>query len=776
MLAFVALLTACTGYFAAQLRVDSDVLSLMPKELPAVQALHRLDEEEGGATVLTLAVEGEDPAKRDAWMDAVAARLQALPEVDYVLWRLDGELAQQIGMLQMSREDLTTLRDRLRGAMLADRVASTFFGASKLFDLGPLTEKLTRGEETNGRILGERDGIVRLIVRPKGSVHDLPYARAFMADVHRILEQDRPEAAGVKIRWLGGGYRHNVEDYEGVVRDLRWINAASSAMVLLIVIAAFRTWRAVLVLFVPLLLANLWTLGVAGAAIGSLNTFTSFASAVLFGLGVEFGIHLYARFRELRAQGLDAEEAIVRAWDLVGSACTSAALTSAAGFGALSVASFAGFRQLGWLLAAGLILCLAAVLVLSPILLLALDRGLHRAPRAERAQRARRKRPSSYRVAPVALAVLACLTLVASLLVRKVRVEYDVSELRRDGLAWSDLSEADRALVRDSYSPAIVNFPDAASRDEAVARLQERIANGRFPEVARVVSIRDVLPADRAERLGLLREIHSMAGDPSVAYLLPPVRAALAGLQANPPRELTEKDLPRGLQHALGVADGRHRIFLVPSGNMWDMRESAKLVSAVERELPGASVTGEYMILGTLLRLMERDAPLVGSVALALVLLFTALDLRKLWPTACAAIVTFSGLAWWGALLALADVPLSMVNAVGIPIVLGIGIDVMIHLIHRLRQEGPGSILKTLATTGWASALATSTTIVAFAALTFASSNGVRSLGLLVLLGESAVTVAGFVVIPLAFATAWRFQGRQPAKLAAQEEPPAHAG
>lgn len=67
-----------------------------------------------------------------------------------------------------------------------------------------------------------------------------------------------------------------------------------------------------------------------------------------------------------------------------------------------------------------------------------------------------------------------------------------------------------------------------------------------------------------------------------------------------------------------------------------------------------------------------------------------------------------------------------------------------------------------MATTGWASALGTSTTVVAFAALSLGSSQGIRSLGLLVLLGEVAVTVAGFVLVPLGFATKWALKGDQP--------------
>lgn len=772
VLGIVALVTAVAGIFAARLRVDSDILTLMPKDLPAVQALHRLDAEEGGATVLSLAVEGTTAEERDAWMDRVAARLKTLPEVDYVLWKLDPALARQIGLLQVPQEDLVALRERLRSANALGPAVANPFIAARLFDLGPLAEKLDQGKASRGLVLGERDGVARMIVRPKGSAHDLPYARAFMGDVHRILAEEDPAKAGVTIRWIGGGYRHNVEDYEGVVSDISWITSASVLMVLFILAAAFRTPRAMAVLFIPLVLSNVWTLGIAGATIGSLNTFTSFSNAILVGLGVEFGVHLYARFREQRASGLDVEEAVVRAWDLVGGACTSAALTSSAGFAALLAADFAGFRQLGWILCLGLLLCLVAVMVLSPILLVAMERQLHRPLNFGRRLANRRKRPSTYRLAPVALVVLASITLVAGLMLRKTRIEYDISELRRDGLAWSDLSDQERALVRDSYSPAIVSFPDEATRDAAVAKVQARIDAGKFPEVARVLSLRTVIPADQEARVALLGEITALGQDPNATYLPAGVQATLKELAAAPATTLTAADLPRGLQHLLGVADGRHRMFLLPAGNMWDMRESEKLVAAVERELPGADIAGEYMILGTLMRLMRTDAPLVAGIAVGLVVLFTALDLRRVRATAGALLVLVGGAAWWGALLVLSDIRLSIVNVVGIPIVLGIGIDVMIHLIHRMQQEGPGRILKALSTTGWASALGTSTTVVAFAALSFASSNGVRSLGLLVLLGEVAVTVAGFVLVPLGFATAWRLQGRHPARQAVDAEPP----
>lgn len=760
-LGLVALLTVVATVFALRVKVDSDILSLMPQDEPTTRALQRLDEEEGGVNVLTIAVDAEDPAVRDAFMDALAAKLEAREEVDYVLWKLDSDVTFRIGVLQVPTADLHAIRDRLRAALsLGDAIANPFI-AARVLDLGPMTDKLARAGE--GLALTSTEGVARMIVRPTGSAHDLPFARRFIHDVESDIAALDPASRGVEILWVGGAYRHNVEDYEGIVHDIGSITAASLVMVLAIIAGAFRSPKALLYIFGPLLLSNLWTLGIAGATVGSLNTFTSFVNAVLIGLGVEFGVHLFARYREQRDAGHDPEDAVIRAWDLVGSACTSAALTSAAGFAALLAAHFAGFRQLGWLLALGLLLCLVAELVLVPVLVTFVERGAVHVRATARHRHRRRRRPSTYRLAPIALMILASITLVSALLVRRIEFEFDLSELRRAGMAYEDLSEKERALARDSYAPVVASFDSLDALDATHDRLTRRMAEGRIPEIARVLSIRSVLPKDQDERVATLNEIAAMAADPNFPYLPMTVQANVRKLAEAGIRVMTPADLPAPLQHVIGARNGTFRLLMIPGGNMWDMREAARLAEVVRAELPGVEVAGEYLTLGRLYELLRQDAPVIAVVALVLVCFFTWADLRRLGPTVGAILVLAAGMAWWGALLVLSDIRLSIVNFVGIPIVLGIGIDVMIHLIHRLDQEGPGRIQKSLTTTGWASALGTSTTVVAFAALSLASSQGIRSLGLLVLLGESAVTVAGFVLVPLGFATRWRLQGRHPA-------------
>jgi uncharacterized protein len=141
-----------------------------------------------------------------------------------------------------------------------------------------------------------------------------------------------------------------------------------------------------------------------------------------------------------------------------------------------------------------------------------------------------------------------------------------------------------------------------------------------------------------------------------------------------------------------------------------------------------------------------------------LVLLGALLDLKRVKDAFASVAVLLSGMLWAGAALAVLEIKISIVNFIGIPILLGIGVDVVIHLQHRLREEGPGGVLRVLATTGWAAGVSVTTTALSFASLAFASSKGIQSLGLLVLVGLASVTFCAFAMLPIGWMAAWKDQ------------------
>jgi predicted RND superfamily exporter protein len=224
----------------------------------------------------------------------------------------------------------------------------------------------------------------------------------------------------------------------------------------------------------------------------------------------------------------------------------------------------------------------------------------------------------------------------------------------------------------------------------------------------------------------------------------------------------------------LGAESGHHRMLLVPQGNMWSLQENQELFDEISVLFPGRPAAGEFLAMAVLYRLVETDAPRVAGVALLLIFIWTLVDLRSIGRAVGALIAVVAGMTWFGACMALTGLKLSLLNFVGIPILMGIGIDVVIHLMHRIEEEGPGRVRYALMTTGWAAFLSTATTVLSFSALLIASNRGVRSLGELIMLGLTIITIAAFVSVSVGWMITWRARKALPQALP-EEEPEARS-
>lgn len=754
--ALIALLSVLIG---VPPQVDSNLLTLLPEEDPAASALMKLHEEEGGFNLLTLAFESDKEGAVDAYLPGLIADLEELDTVRYVLHDIDAELAERVGLLQLETTDVQELSGRVRGALALGSALNPML-SSRLMAMGPVADRI--GKASDQRMLGDSGAFSRVLIKPTGSSHDQPFTFRFMGQIDEVLATHDPGAADVELAWMGGSYRHNVEDVSGVKQDIFRTSFASAFLVLLVLAVTFRSARSIVLVFIPLLFANAVNLATAEIFIGSLNTYTSFGTAILIGLGIDFAVHLVGRYREKRAVGLDVEDAIVEAWDRTGPPCATAALTSAAGFLALAVADFRGFAQLGVLLASGLVVCLVAMLVLLPILI----RWLDPEPKVLLGTRTGPSEPSTsdYKLAPLGLMLLVILTaLMGASKLPDIEFEYDSSTLRSDGLAYDELSEAEQALAKESYAPVVITFPDAASLSAAHQRVNREIAEGRYTYVSAAISMETVLPSDQEARVAALTELAGLAEHKNLRYLPPPIAKPLVELRGYTGQQVTKAELPAALVDFLGGGE-RHRLLVFPQGNMWDLTEAAAFSDEIAALAPGRPAAGEYTTLGSLYRLVRTDMPVIAGLALFLVCALAFIDLKRV-PWAVGAIGTLlAGMVWAGAAVQSLGVKLSILNVVGIPILLGIGIDVIIHLLHRLAEEGPGGVRRAMSTTGVAATVSTLTTILSFSSLLLAGNRGVRDLGVLVVVGLSAVFLASAIMLPMAWAAGWRVTGRAPSE------------
>ena len=95
-----------------------------------------------------------------------------------------------------------------------------------------------------------------------------------------------------------------------------------------------------------------------------------------------------------------------------------------------------------------------------------------------------------------------------------------------------------------------------------------------------MLSIENVLPTDQDGKLQVLSDLIAQLDNPNLRYVhasaARPLVEALLPLKGTELSRVKRQDLPKALLHILGAgSEDTHRLLLVPSGNMWDMRNQS---------------------------------------------------------------------------------------------------------------------------------------------------------------------------------------------------------
>jgi uncharacterized protein len=151
-----------------------------------------------------------------------------------------------------------------------------------------------------------------------------------------------------------------------LTREQVVLNVVALAMVLVVLLIAFRRPLPALLTILPTVAAAGWVTGIAYLTHTQATPITILLSGVVVAFATEFGVLWMARYRAERDVGLEADEAAQIACARVGPAIVAAAAALVAGFAALAVSPVPMVRDFGIWCAADLALATLAVLVLLP--------------------------------------------------------------------------------------------------------------------------------------------------------------------------------------------------------------------------------------------------------------------------------------------------------------------------------------------------------------------------------------------------------------------------
>jgi hypothetical protein len=193
--------------------------------------------------------------------------------------------------------------------------------------------------------------------------------------------------------------------------------------------------------------------------------------------------------------------------------------------------------------------------------------------------------------------------------------------------------------------------------------------------------------------------------------------------------------------------DGRLLLRIHPAENIWEPEARARFIEALRTIDP--EVTGIPVQAHESSRLMLRGYVQGGLYSLVVVLVVLLIDLRRLSDVVAALAPLAAGAGWTLGVMAAVDLDFNLANLIILPLMIGIGIDIGIHCVHRSRDDGSAGAALVKSSTGRAVILSGLTTAIGFGSLAIAQHRGIQSLGILLGVGVVAnVLAALFVLAP----------------------------
>lgn len=609
---------------------------------------------------------------------------------------------------------------------------------------------------------------------------------------------------GADVRLTGSAVL-SYEEMLSVTKGTEIAMILALCMVTAIMLFGLGSLRLMVATLATLIFGLILTAAFATFAIGKLNLI-SVAFAVLYiGLGVDFAIHYCLRYRELLFEGIDSNEALQKSSLNIGSSLFLCAITTAIGFFAFIPTDYDGVAELGLISGIGMFISLIVTLTLLPALLGLMPLRIQ--ARQQKRSLAFHKLlflPLQYAKSVKIFSLLLAILLLG--LISGVRFDYNTLNLQDPG---NESVQTYQDLLADSNTSPWTGIILATGKQEALS-LYNKFS--QLPLVEKVVWLDDFIPDQQDEKLLLVDDMSLLLGDIPDGSNTPAIDTAqrLDSLQQFQ-QKLKDSSLVLKRNEFSQLLSKLTRYVDLVSEQTDEQKENSlmNLEESLLASLPGrldtlrASLNADYISKETLPRqlvqrwhsdadhylleiypyenvndndsmrrfveqLQAADSRVIGSpivnleasdavikafkqaflYAFIMITVFLLILLSRkrdaiyiLAPLLMAAICT-------GGISVMFDLPLNFANVIALPLLLGIGVDSGIHILHRFRTALPADQNLLATSSARAVVVSTLTTVGSIGNLAFSPHLGTASMGKVLTIGITATLVCMLIVLP----------------------------
>ncbi len=779
---FAILFVAELLYVRGNFRIDSDLRALFHGENQTVKDLEYLDSRLGGYATAQIVVRSESYENNLAFLTALKKDLESFSDIRFVEFERDITYLEERALLLLPTERLIEAEQKVREAV-ANEVEK---GLS--LDDQPATDRAD--DKMPHALSDEIDHVLKEIERQKLAYNISPYYVAqggkyvemkvrpagsdtTIQDIKRIvtLLDERvaatgPDKYGIAVE-VGGYYRHRLEEIQAINSNLVASLVACILLLLTVTVLFFRTPFSVPIIFFPLSFGVMFGIIAALWVIGKFNLISAFTIAMLYGLGIDYAIHLYSRYGEFRREGLPPLDAMRSTYEHLFRPLLYSTVTTAIAFLSLIFIEFKGFSDFGIVAGVGIISSLVAILFLFPAIVFLIEQWtpLTHAPRgvsniAPAYQFFLRR--------PIFMIIPSTILIASFIALFLVRFEYNIDNLSfkrkysPDSIIarYNDLVRDENPNTMAASMPAIIatdSIEEMYDATRALYRKKQELNDLQHEiRIGGILSMANFVPEGQEEKLQIMKRIlrvierkKELMDDKTAERFEREIRPLLS--VSSP---ITAEDLPKWIQDKLREKDGSYGkiISFVTSGNKSDINKVLtirKELGTIHGELGEYRTRATFLLLADIKHVLEHELPRAILLSFFSVLAVLILAFRSFRQAGMILTPLFAGITLMIGIIHFSGFSFNLFNMVVIPTIIGIGIDSCIHIYDRFRSTGFTDVEGTVRTTGAAVLISSVTTLIGFVSIIFGAHKGVTSIGTVSSIGIVSVTLCALILFPL---------------------------
>jgi uncharacterized protein len=603
------------------------------------------------------------------------------------------------------------------------------------------------------------------------------------------------------------------EELNSSLRGMEYAGIITFVLITLVLFFAMRTIRLLLAVIICLILGLIFTAAFATASIGHLNIISIAFAILYIGLGADFAIHFLLRHREIIESGLSKKDAIYESGNVAGGALTVCAITNAIAFYAFIPTDFSGVAELGVISGTGMLISLLVTLTIGPALLRYIPKQsklesnidtslsrileisfkwqkliytaifigllsavalfpqlkfdynlLNMQDRKGEAVKTFKELLSEVDNSPWYVAVLAGNREEADLLVEDLTKIKEVKKVVTILNFVPEEQEIKLPLIEDmaiTTGPITISTPSQMNNEQALIKQRkelDRLSIALDHFITEKPNHILLIPAHTLKNsLTALFEhlnknniangeklLHSVEED-----LLVTLPTSLQRMQTAIEASTTfsKEDLPAPLISRWYSHADEYKIAVYPSEDIDDNDALKRFVRAVQKVAPQA--TGGPMVSLEAGEAVVQAFIQAFSLALVGIVIALLILLRSVKYTLLVLVPLLLSSIFIGIFSVLFNLPFNFANIIALPLLLGIGLDSSLHMVHRSRSDK--LVGETLAQTSTVRAVFYSalTSLVTFASLMLSSHQGTASMGILLTVGLTCTLICTLFILPV---------------------------